>query len=725
MLKHWKNPNYQPPGAPTGDFVALLVYILKSRCSDVSSMTLNQVNEFLDELSRSTSTEEKTTCLAKLIQKASVMEQKWIINIVLKDLKIGIGHETIFKHLDPRALDVYNSTSSLIEVCNFLKDPKNSKYANSFFQLFFPIKPMLAGRMTLHDIIDNFTGVNVFIETKYDGERIQCHLNNGEVKFFTRNSVDYTYLYGPKLGEIVKKSVNAKSVILDGEIVVWDRVKGGYAPFGENKSTANSEEIEKQLVYIVFDILYLVTPKGDEYSLTNVILSDRKLLLKKIINIVPKKFEVVEAKETSSIDEVLDFFNESITRAEEGIIIKKRDSTYKPDERCSDWVKMKSDYIDSLTDTLDLIIIGGYYGEGRRIGGIGYDFTDHISSFLLGVIKTINKDNPKNSVLLPIVKVGSGYSNDELEILRQRLKESWKKYETRKPPSIFGHWIPAMAERPDVYIDNPSASIILETKAAEITSTDSFPTKLTLRFPRVVKIRYDKSWEDSMKYEEVIKFYDDMQHNMIIRDKRKMEEIAPEELLELDKDKKRKKVEKFTKILDSFRDTDTYNINKTSNLFQGLEFIILNLDESSSINAAQKKSIECCIVEYGGHKVQNFLPSTTHVIANKIDIRAQNILKTKDVNIFNSKWFYDCIKFNKIVTISPIYLTYTNQETKTLFKETIDIFNDNFYEDVTPESLNEIFLNMKNYEKEEDFQFILQELKKEFTENEWIRKMDL
>jgi DNA ligase-4 len=249
MLKHWKNPNYQPEGAPAGDFVGLLTFVIKNRCSAVNTMTINDVNDFLDEFCRATSSDEKTTTLAKLIKKASVLEQKWIIHIVLKDLKIGIGHETVFKQLDSRAQEVYTSTSSLVEVCNFLVDPKNSKYAHSFFKLFAPIKPMLAGRMNLHDILHFFTGVPVYVETKYDGERIQCHLQNGEVKFFTRNAVDYTYLYAPKLADVIIKSVNAKSAILDGEIVVWDRLGNCFAPFGENKPTAkNSDEVEKQLV---------------------------------------------------------------------------------------------------------------------------------------------------------------------------------------------------------------------------------------------------------------------------------------------------------------------------------------------------------------------------------------------------------------------------------------------------------------------------------------------
>lgn len=163
-------------------------------------------------------------------------------------------------------------------------------------------------------------------------------------------------------------------------------------------------------------------------------------------------------------------FNEALAKNEEGIIIKKKDSIYKPDERCNDWVKMKCDYIDNLNDSLDLIILGAYYGEGKKRiqAGTSYNFNDHISSFLVGVMKSLDMTDPKNCVILPISKVGSGYSIDELEILRQKLKNSWRKYDPRMPSKLFGNWIPAINERPDVFIEDPSLSTILEVKAAEL-----------------------------------------------------------------------------------------------------------------------------------------------------------------------------------------------------------------------------------------------------------------
>jgi DNA ligase-4 len=93
-------------------------------------------------------------------------------------------------------------------------------------------------------------------------------------------------------------------------------------------------------------------------------------------------------------------------------MIKRLDSAYKPAERSSNWIKLKGEYIDSIGDSLDLLIIGGYFGERKRIGG--QDWTDHINVFLCGVIKKLDKNDPSNSLIYPFTRVGTGYSMEEL-----------------------------------------------------------------------------------------------------------------------------------------------------------------------------------------------------------------------------------------------------------------------------------------------------------------------
>ena len=774
MLKHWKNPNFIPSPAPVGDYVGLLKFVINNRVTNNSTITINTVNEYLTSLCRTRDKEVRTKIMSNIIKECTSEEQRWIISIILKDLKIGLSYESFFKNFDIRAVDIYNSTSSLISVCEYLSDPKNDKYSQTFYQVFSPIKPMLVARMTLDNIMKTFQGVNAIVETKYDGERIQCHLHENEVQFFTRKGVDYTAIYGPKFSHLIKTSINAKSAILDGEIVVYDKVNQKFAPFGDNKTIAKEIiETDKCLVYEIFDIIYLTSPNGQIYSLNNVILSDRKKILSKIVTPVPNKIEIVLGIEVNSIDEIMAQFNLALQRAEEGIVIKRSDSIYKPDKRCPDWVKMKCDYIDTIVDTLDLIIIGGYYGEGKRtvnntfsqsipnsinnmnniLNNSNNDFySDSVTTFLMGIVKELDEKNPSKSVILPIVKVGSGYNMTTLNIIRNKLRAHWKKYDSKNPPTLFGNWKPAQSEKPDVYLDDPSTSIILEVKAAEIVPSETFPAKVTLRFPRVVKTRFDKSWNDALQYDELIKLYDIslnnvkknnelyksdsnnngnvLQHKHIIkRGKRKniMNSLESEADSDISSEefrgKKNKKDEIYSRILPSFRDTDTTYVNKISNLFQGFQFLILLLDDSVTLNSTMKQNLEYLIVEHGGEKVQNYLSSVTHIIGNKFDLRAQNILKLHDVNILKSKWVEDCVKNKKIMKISPKYLTYANKETKEIFSSTIDKYGDSFYEEVDIQTLEGIFENIKIKDIDKEYEIALEELLKEYKDNELFNQL--
>ena len=774
MLKHWKNPNFIPSPAPVGDYVGLLKFVINNRVTNNSTITINTVNEYLTSLCRTRDKEVRTKIMSNIIKECTSEEQRWIISIILKDLKIGLSYESFFKNFDIRAVDIYNSTSSLISVCEYLSDPKNDKYSQTFYQVFSPIKPMLVARMTLDNIMKTFQGVNAIVETKYDGERIQCHLHENEVQFFTRKGVDYTAIYGPKFSHLIKTSINAKSAILDGEIVVYDKVNQKFAPFGDNKTIAKEIiETDKCLVYEIFDIIYLTSPNGQIYSLNNVILSDRKKILSKIVTPVPNKIEIVLGIEVNSIDEIMAQFNLALQRAEEGIVIKRSDSIYKPDKRCPDWVKMKCDYIDTIVDTLDLIIIGGYYGEGKRtvnntfsqsipnsinnmnniLNNSNNDFySDSVTTFLMGIVKELDEKNPSKSIILPIVKVGSGYNMTTLNIIRNKLRAHWKKYDSKNPPTLFGNWKPAQSEKPDVYLDDPSVSIILEVKAAEIVPSETFPAKVTLRFPRVVKTRFDKSWNDALQYDELIKLYDIslnnvkknnelyksdsnndgnvLQHKHIIkRGKRKniMNSLESEADSDISSEefrgKKNKKDEIYSRILPSFRDTDTTYVNKISNLFQGFQFLILLLDDSVTLNSTMKQNLEYLIVEHGGEKVQNYLSSVTHIIGNKFDLRAQNILKLHDVNIIKSKWVEDCVKNKKIMKISPKYLTYANKETKEIFSSTIDKYGDSFYEEIDIQTLEGIFENIKIKDLDKEYKIALEELSKEYKDNELFNQL--
>ena len=335
-----------------------------------------------------------------------------------------------------------------------------------------------------------------------------------------------------------------------------------------------------------------------------------------------------------------------------------------------------------------------------------------------------------------------------LNTIRNKLRPYWKKYDSKNPPNLFGKWKPAQSEKPDVYIDDPSISIILEVKAAEIVPSETFPSKITLRFPRVEKTRFDKDWSDVLQYDELIKLYDislnnvkknndiynkeenNVQHKHIIK-KGKRKNLMNSLESDLDSDissedflgKKNKKNELYSKLLPSFRDTDTSYVNKISNLFSGFQFLILLLDDNVNINSTMKQNLEYLIVEHGGEKVQNYLTTVTHIISNKIDLRAKNIIKSHDINILKSKWVEDCIKNKKIMKISPKYLTYANEETKEIFKNTIDDYGDSYFEEIDIPTWEGIFENIEIKDVDKEYNSAIKDLMKEYKNNALLNEI--
>ena len=217
--------------------------------------------------------------------------------------------------------------------------------------------------------------------------------------------------------------------------------------------------------------------------------------------------------------------NDAIDSRLEGIVVKNPDSVYRPAIRNgSGWYKVKPDYMLGLNDDLDLLIVGGYYGEGRRSG--------LLSHFLLAVAydgdsddanKTISKgdkeldfedesdkkemDEEKTKVWLPKVfysfcKIGSGYTMKELNDFNQKLKDKWKTYDKKNPPKH----LQVTHEKPDMWIE-PKDSLIVQVKAVEISVSEKYKAGVSLRFPRLDAFRPDKSWFECMKLSELNDLY--------------------------------------------------------------------------------------------------------------------------------------------------------------------------------------------------------------------------
>eukprot|EP00743_Colponemidia_sp_Colp-15_P010678 GILK01011788.1.p1 GENE.GILK01011788.1~~GILK01011788.1.p1 ORF type:complete len:977 (-),score=171.66 GILK01011788.1:53-2941(-) len=707
-LKHWKDPTKQLQAGSkvsAGDFVNVLYDVLShSRCRPDPILYLSDINRYLDQLSGAVDNDEKKKVLANMLRETTADEQKWIVRIILKDLKIGLRHETLLKHYHQDAIDLYNATSDLKQVFEELRDPARA-VGGAAFKLFQPIKPMLASKKHYKDIAKVMGGHKYAIETKFDGERIQVHMRGDEIKMFTRNSNDYTPHYGPQMRDILRKQIKLSACILDGEMLAWDTRDEVYLPFGNNKTVAlaSAEENDgKQLCYLVFDILYLETPAGDPITTMENSLADRREILRKAIDQVPHRLEVVPYKETESVNLIMQELGDAIQRREEGLIIKRLDSQYLPNDRSNLWIKLKPDYTDSLGDNFDLLIIGGYFGEGKRRTQGGGDWTDHISHFLLGVAEN-TAGGRKPEIFYPFCKVGTGYSVEELRDLRQKLKPYWARYDASNPPAFMRGWIPAAGERPNVYI-KPHQSVMLEVKAAEVTTSESFLAGYTLRFPRVQRIRYDKDWFECMDQAGLQESVTQYRKGLINKNKRVQEQLLAEEE---DQDgegttrrKKRKVITRVKRgtggVMMQFRDTDTSHVERKSKLFSSMEMCILNTDERKY----PKQELETLIVQYGGSKVQNVREATTHILAARLDMKVRNQIQVGERDILHYQWLLECIAQKQVVPLEPKYMIHATRATKDKFSRELDRYGDHYTRQLTLNGLQDLLKEVGKQEQQ-------------------------
>lgn len=669
-LYHFKNPGKQLPGCPAGGFVEVFYYVLQNRAPESQHMTVEEVNEKLDELSNSFDKDAKKRLLTELIRRMNALELKWICKIILKDLKLGI-HERILNAFHPQALEIYYNTNNLREVFGKLKDA-GAELGVQLFQLHQPIRPMLADRKSYQDLKKLLINLEVFVETKLDGERIQCHFSrDGNIRFFSRNAVDYTYMYGKALKDVIEDNIiDVQACILDGELIVWDTNNDRPLPFGKNKTVALEGEARGlYLCYMVFDILFIRTAQGEDLDLMQKPLFERKTLLEKTVRDVQHRFEKMKFKHVRGSKAVFELFNGTVDKGEEGLVVKRIDSPYIPNDRSNHWLKIKSEYFEGLNDTLDLIVVGGYFGSARRVGSTGSPF-DHITVFLMAIINKLDLEEPSKSILVPFTKVGIGYSFEELDGIRAKLKDQWKEY--RGSVEYFPRWSPAASERPDVYIKDPSQSIVFEIIGAEIVPSERFPTSYTLRFPKVKEIRYDKPWDQAMTTNDLKYIVDTYSRGVI--DRNNLLEVKDYEEPQPVRKRNRQENKEHVGVLAQFRDTDTSEVQVVSNLFEGFEFYIVNSEPVA------KAELERMIVSHSGNKVQNLLITTTHVISSKLDtIKVRNLLDHYDMDILKPQWVLDCIQFNSILPLKPKYLTHPSSNTARYFQNYYTDYGDAFH----------------------------------------------
>ncbi|KAI2487708.1 DNA ligase [Pyrenophora tritici-repentis] len=381
-----------------------------------------------------------------------------------------------------------------------------------------PLKPMLAKpTKSITEVLDRFEGKDFTCEYKYDGERAQIHFvahdadmelataaptagksDRGVSNIFSRNSEDLSKKYPDILAKLptwVKEGT--KSFVLDCETVAWDMVEKKVLPFQQlmtrKRKDVKVEDVKVKVCVFAFDLLYL---NGE--ALVTKSFRERREHLNEAFIPVEGEFALAKFGNTNELEEIQTLLEDSVKEGCEGLMVKMLDgpeSFYEPSKRSQNWLKVKKDYLAGVGDSLDLVVLGAYYGKGKRTSWYG--------AFLLACY------NPKTEKYETVCNIGTGFSEAILESLHKTLSE----IVIDRPKPFYTHST-GNKDQPDVWFE---PRYVWEVKTADLTLSPRYKAAadevggggkgVSLRFPRFIKERDDKKPDEASSSRMIAEMY--------------------------------------------------------------------------------------------------------------------------------------------------------------------------------------------------------------------------
>ena len=320
--------------------------------------------------------DKKMNYVSSLLNNVNPISAKFIIKILIGTMRLGVADNTI---LDALAIAytgsksnrekieaAYNVSSDLGKVAQVAAKDGLKGIEEFKVKVFSPIRPMLADRVKSEQEAIEKMGKRFAAEYKLDGERVQIHLEDGRVDLFSRR-LENIRSYYPDIVENIPKALKVKNAILEAEAVAINENSGEFLPFQELMHRRRKYNVDKAVLQYpitvnLFDVLYL-----DGKSCLDLGYEQRRKLLNDIV--VEDNFtKVIPQILVTNESEIEDFLENSINAGCEGLMLKDLNAPYRAGARGSNWLKLKREYRNNLGDSLDLVVIGAFFGRGRRTG---------------------------------------------------------------------------------------------------------------------------------------------------------------------------------------------------------------------------------------------------------------------------------------------------------------------------------------------------------------------
>ena len=382
----------------------------------------------------------------------------------------------------------------------------------------------------------------------------------------------------------------------------------------------------------------------DGESLTMTPFSERRKILQQVIKEKVGYIYVSKQSLCTTNQEVLKELNEVIENGDEGLVLKVPSSIYSPDQRVDGgWFKIKTDYLELMNDTVDVVILGGYHGK--------YTGSGKISHFLCG----INIGEGKYS---SFCKVSSGLTKDDLTQKISKLEPYWVPFDKQKLPSgvILSS---SCREKPAVVID-PCNSLVLEIRGAELIGTNFFALPITIRFPRVVRVRDDKTPLDCTKFTEL--------ENMRVLNKRGVSKVASKEAISSPKKKSR--------YINSGPSSAAFvKIDIKSEALKDEEYCVL-----SSSDDVTKLEAERFLKEHSGLTVSTPVSGCT-ILCGRRSVSVQNVIKQDKHLVLDISWIK--LFTNQVNPCPPYLIVHCPSELKEKVFAPFDRFGDSYTVPIT------------------------------------------